>query len=272
MRVIFAALIIALQIPALAGDPLKLSFVSENKQVVPGKTFSIGLHQKLKPGYHSYWKNPGTVGLPMSVEWKLPRGFKAGEIQWPTPEIAQMAVYDVWGYHNEAFLMVDIQAPADLKTGTKVTLEGTAIWMCCGKSCFPGNQRISLTLPVADRAEPDDRWTAHFAKTRLEQPVNSKLWQIQCRASRDRYQLTISPADTAGRRLPKNIRFFEYDRQISSEKGQRVKRKKNQAIVSMRAEEHTGEELSRLRGILVADSEWQAGRKVIAVDAPITRK
>lgn len=268
MRAALAILIAALRITAVAEDPLKLSFVSENRHVVPGQTFSVGLFQQIEKGYHSYWRNPGTVGLGMSVEWKLPKGFTAGEIQWPTPEVGKMAAYDIWGYHNEAFLVVDITPPSNLKPGTQITLKGAAVWMCCAKSCFPDYQEISLTLPVARSTKANPKWTHRFARTRAEQPVPSGSWRLSCQFARGKYQLAISAADKKTE-IPENIRFFDYDRQVSSEKGQRIKRRKQSLVVTMHPEEHTGEEHPRLRGILVADTEWQPGAKVIAVDIPI---
>ncbi|MGB0579790.1 MAG: protein-disulfide reductase DsbD domain-containing protein [Limisphaerales bacterium] len=269
MRFILAFLLFAFSVRA--ENPLTLSFVSENQHLVPGKIFSVALFQQIEKGYHSYWRNPGTVGMGMSVQWKLPRGFQAGAIQWPTPEIGKMAVYDIWGYHNEAFLVVDITAPDDLKPGTKVTIEGTAVWMCCGKSCFPGNQPISLTLPVAKKTTTNPQWTERFAATRADQPVKSTAWRLKSDFTKGKYLLNVSPADGKGK-IPQNVRFFDYDRQVSSEKGQRVKARRNRTTVVMHAEEHTGEEHPRLRGILVSDNEWQPGVKVIAVDVPVTRK
>ena len=37
------------------------------------------------PGWHTYWKFPGDAGIPTELKWKLPPGWKVGEIQWPIP-------------------------------------------------------------------------------------------------------------------------------------------------------------------------------------------
>ena len=30
----------------------------------------------MAPGFHTYWRNPGTLGLPTAVEWSLPEGYE----------------------------------------------------------------------------------------------------------------------------------------------------------------------------------------------------
>ena len=52
----------------------------------PGDTILAGVDMKMDPGWHTYWKNSGESGMPTSVNWELPRGVSAGEIQWPAPE------------------------------------------------------------------------------------------------------------------------------------------------------------------------------------------
>jgi DsbC/DsbD-like thiol-disulfide interchange protein len=265
--------ILALTVPVLAADtdeipPVEISLVSESTAIEPGQKFSVGIHQKISPGYHTYWKNPGTVGLPLSMHWDLPAGFRTNEIQWPTPEVSRMAAYDVWGYHNDALLLVTLQAPDDLRPGTTVELTGKAAWMCCGRSCYPGHKTLTLRLPVAKRGSVDPELKRRFDLTRADQPQKTPHWKTDCTVADSVYHLSVS-SDTANRHIPRKLRFYDYDRQISSEKGQTVRTLVNGAIIRMHHEENTGEELPRLRGILVADTEWEPGVKVLAVDIPI---
>ena len=52
----------------------------------PGETILAGVRLKMQPLWHTYWQNSGDSGGPTKIEWKLPPGVKAGEIQWPLPE------------------------------------------------------------------------------------------------------------------------------------------------------------------------------------------
>src|SRR4051812_282605 len=53
---------------------------------VPGQTLQAGLHLKLDPHWHVYWKYPGDAGLPVSLAWPLPSGWTDEPIQWPVPD------------------------------------------------------------------------------------------------------------------------------------------------------------------------------------------
>lgn len=54
--------------------------VAEDKAIAPGGTITIALEEKIAPGWHTYWKNPGDAGAPTDIQWKLPAGWKAGAI------------------------------------------------------------------------------------------------------------------------------------------------------------------------------------------------
>lgn len=252
--------------------PIKIALVSDSKAVVPGETFTVAIHQELKPGYHTYWRNPGTIGLPTGIEWDLPDGFKAGEIQWPIPQMTKMAAYHVWGYEKEALLLVDITAPKTLSSGGSVTIKGKATWMCCGKQCHPGFEDLSLTLPVGAMPKLDTMWKKPFELVRRQQPRASDAWKITCKATGDSYTLSLSAKKGAIQTVkPGGIRFFDYDRQISSDKPQQLKREGRSYVLKLQQEEHSGEQLKRLRGVLVAEKSWSGDMEfpALSVDIPI---
>ena len=81
-----------------------MQLVSDADAVVPGRTLTVGLHIRHRAGWHTYWKNPGTVGLATKIEWQLPAGCRAGELIWPQPQCTKMGVYTVWGYEGDVVL------------------------------------------------------------------------------------------------------------------------------------------------------------------------
>ena len=54
--------------------------------IAPGGTLYVALHQKIRPGWHTYWRNPGDAGEPPKLAWTLPPGWTAGDIVWPAPK------------------------------------------------------------------------------------------------------------------------------------------------------------------------------------------
>lgn len=133
-----------------APSPVEARLVADTTAVEAGKPFTAGLHLRLKPGWHTYWINPGDSGLPVALDWKLPPGWKAGALQWPIPrkfaaEGEEMVSY---GYDDELLLTTALTPPANLPPGD-TTLTAHASWLACAKSCVPGSADLTLTLPIA---------------------------------------------------------------------------------------------------------------------------
>ena len=97
--------------PLLKGPGLSIGLISENSSIAAGEPFVVGIDIKHFPGFHTYWKNPGMVGVGTSIEWTLPNGFTASEISWPYPEKSFMAQYPCHGYERDVTLLVTITPP-----------------------------------------------------------------------------------------------------------------------------------------------------------------
>ena len=72
---------------------------------MPGKPTLVGLKLRMAQEWHTYWKNPGDSGLPTKIQWTLPEGWKAGEIQWPYPQPLPVGPLMNYGYDDEVVLL-----------------------------------------------------------------------------------------------------------------------------------------------------------------------
>ena len=281
--ILLAAWIFAHGSAALAGaasetnasqpSPITVTLVSEVTAIEPGSTFSVGILQTMAPGYHTYWKNPGTVGMSTRVEWDLPDGFAAGDIQWPIPSVTNMSGYRVWGYERKALLVVNLNAPKTLKPGDVIEIKGATAWMCCGAQCHPGNKVLALRLPVVKARSVDEKLAPDFDTVRRQQPKQTDAWRVTCRKAGGTFVLTVVPVGEVMKRDPGSVQFFGYDRLISSDKPQRVQRVGRQYVIRMPEEAYTNAGGDRMRGILVASRNWAVGpdSRVMSVDVPITQ-
>src|SRR5256712_6128174 len=68
------------------GPRVRVELVSEVGGIAPGQPFWVALYQRISPGWHTYWVNPGDSGEPPRVEWALPSGFTVGAIPSPLPQ------------------------------------------------------------------------------------------------------------------------------------------------------------------------------------------
>ena len=142
--------------PPPAGPPkVSVALISEGASIEPGSPLWVGLRQRIAPGWHTYWLNPGDSGEAPSIEWSLPMGFGAEPIVWPQPERLPVGPVMSYGYTKEVVLLTRVTVPADARPGSRVTLRGRASWLVCEKTCIPEEADVALTLPViAGRPAP----------------------------------------------------------------------------------------------------------------------
>tara|TARA_Y100000814_G_scaffold293521_1_gene275439 strand:- start:362 stop:3289 length:2928 start_codon:yes stop_codon:yes gene_type:complete len=134
---------------------IEVELISETSNIVPGETIWLGLRLNPADHWHTYWKMGGDSGEPTRLsEWDAPEGTLIGEIQWPAPH--WLPFYDTglvnFGYESEILLPVEITVPEDFE-GDSVEVSALAFWNVCEQICIPGEQRLSIKLPVGNFPE-----------------------------------------------------------------------------------------------------------------------
>ena len=117
----------------------------------------LGLRIDHKPGWHTYWKNPGDSGLPTSLTWTLPPGFAAGEIRWPTPKPLPLGDLVNYGYEGTLLLAVPLRVPQGFQ-GDTVPVRLAAEWLVCKDVCIPESGSFALELPVRAATVAQAAW------------------------------------------------------------------------------------------------------------------
>jgi thiol:disulfide interchange protein DsbD len=149
---------------------VRAELLADTTAIVPGKSFTVGLLLRMAPGWHTYWKFSGDAGLPTELKWKLPPGWKVGDIQWPIPlKTIDPGDIETYGYENEVLLMQEITPPSKLD-GLSAKSSTEANWLVCEKICIPGSASLQLDLPVASTSQPAN--TDVFARYRRLLPQN----------------------------------------------------------------------------------------------------
>ena len=104
----------------------------------------IGLHQRLQPKWHTYWRYAGDSGLPTRLKWEKFRNVEIGKIHWPLPDIIKVGPLVNYGYENETLLLI----PLTVKKTGPINLKATAEWLVCREICIPQRKVLSLNLPA----------------------------------------------------------------------------------------------------------------------------
>src|SRR6266496_3915088 len=149
---------------------VKAELLADTNAIVPGKLFTVGLLLRMAPRWHTYWAFSGDAGLPTELKWKLPSGWKVGDIQWPIPlKTIDPGDIETYGYENEVLLMQEITPPQKLDNST-VKLSAEANWLVCEKICIPGSATPQLELPVSTTSQQAN--SEVFARYRRLLPQN----------------------------------------------------------------------------------------------------
>lgn len=225
----------AAETPPLAKPGLKnIQLVTDADEIRSGTTLTVGLLIEPEPGFHTYWKGPGVVGVATDIEWTLPEGFEAGPILWPPPEKTLMAGIGAHGYRSERILLIDIAVPENFESD-EATIEAKVAWMACSTSCHPGIGEFELNLPVnRSETEPaiDEAIADRFEAVRQSIPPSApESWSYSLALPEaGMIQLSLGIPDLKDSDLSA-IQFFSYDHQVDSDETQRVVHGENDRFV-----------------------------------------
>ncbi|MGR4865384.1 protein-disulfide reductase DsbD family protein [Caulobacter sp. LARHSG274] len=179
---LIAAVLVSPAVPGLARAApvqtghIEVELVGQEAGAAPGATLFVALRQKIQPGWHTYWRNPGDAGDATRIVWTLPPGWTAGDIVWPTPEKSRVGPLLDYAYTGEVLLPTPITVPANARVGSVVTLKAAAAFLVCEQVCVPEDAVVTLTLPVvAGMPAADPVWGAKIAQTLAKAPKPAGL-------------------------------------------------------------------------------------------------
>ena len=147
------------------------SLVAAGDWLRPGAALPVAIRLQVAPGWYVYWRQPGEAGLPTTVEWRLPAGFRAAPLAFPIPRREESAGLVTHALRGDVVLLGAVTAPA--RARGRRTLRATVRYGVCREVCIPQTATLVLTLPLRDRApEPDEAWRslASAAAARAERP------------------------------------------------------------------------------------------------------
>lgn len=176
--------------------------VAEDQAVAPGGTITVALEEKIAPGWHTYWQNPGDAGAPTEIAWTLPPGWKAGPVQWPRPKRLPVGPLMDYGYEGTPWLLTTLTAPADAKG--PVTIRAHVSILVCQQICVPEDADLTLKLAVGPQVA-DPLVTKSFAAARALLPVPSP-WKLSY-AHADALELYVAAPQLVSAH-PKSVDFF----------------------------------------------------------------
>jgi thiol:disulfide interchange protein len=189
---------------------LQAELVAQDTAVAPGGTIHVALRQKIEPGWHTYWRNPGDSGQATSLTWSAPYGWTPGDIVWATPKQLRTGPLMDYGYEGEVLLPVPLKASIDARPGSTATLKAHAAFLVCKDVCVPADADLSVDVPIAAAAgTPDPKWGPRVAQALADAPKPGVL-KAAMTVSGQAIKLSVAgPAATGPGR--DQAYFFPYD-------------------------------------------------------------
>jgi suppressor for copper-sensitivity B len=140
----------------------------------------LGLHFRLAPGWHAYWKNSGDAGFPPAVTFQPAEALGTPEILWPTPQRFDLPGGLVaFGYEDEVVYPVRAtlwpnalpapETPADgsLPGAVPFFIKADLDYLVCKIDCVPYRYTLTLEQPLGERFLKDPE-TAPLLRTWLD--------------------------------------------------------------------------------------------------------
>lgn len=221
----------------------KISLVSENSAVKPGTSEMVGIDFQVPVGWHMYWVNPGDAGEPPKVQWMLPAGWSAGELQWPTPTRLENAAGVDYGYEGEVTLLTP------MKVGTSGgELTANLRWLVCKDICVPQKGTAQLTLRVGNAlADPAGSQRIGTAKAKLPKAIPTR-WRVNALQNPNAVMLNFRPGIKV-----RQATFFPEEREaIDNSAPQKLSSTSYAAQLALKKAD-TGKKIARLKGVLVVN-------------------
>jgi thiol:disulfide interchange protein DsbD len=170
---------VALCLPgsALAVPKTHVHLILSAESARPGDTIWAGLEMEMPPGWHTYWRNGGDAGSPTKIDWQLPPGILAGDINWPIPSKLSESIGDsalvTYVYTNTVVLLTPITIAKDAAAGP-ARLEAVVSWMECSDLCVMGHATVSAMLTISDQTKPSAE-AAVIEQWRRKLPMRATL-------------------------------------------------------------------------------------------------
>lgn len=106
----------------------------------------------LEDGWKTYWRAPGSGGIPPQFTWKGSSNIASVKYHWPSPKMYLQNGIQTIGYKNE--LILPIEFLPKIK-GEAIDVKTQVEFGICEEVCIPVNSRLEIMLtPLQNQNQP----------------------------------------------------------------------------------------------------------------------
>jgi DsbC/DsbD-like thiol-disulfide interchange protein len=246
-----------------------VDLIAESQWIAPGNETYFGLNFRLEKGWHIYWVNPGDSGQPPRIEWHIPAGLNAGELEWPAPRRLGTSTIVDFGYDNAVMLLVPLRATSTMLMNQVAQLDAELKVLVCREICIPGKAKVSITLPIKSMPpEPDARTSELFTAARESLPRRSPAdWEFHVSSSKDSFLLTAK----LGRQITQASFFPLEESQVDNSAPQKIVPVATGFQLTLRKSDQLLKPIKRLKGVLELSGNQTYLIDVVVGDTQVAR-
>lgn len=249
--------------------PVIISLVAENLSIDGKNDFWLGFRMQMEPGWHTYWSDPGDVGVPPLIEWILPENLIADNLLFPCPSKVSMGKVVANGHRGETLFLCRFSCKSPLPQDSIQTIRAKVSWLVCSKVCLPGFANLSLELPVNRSGSEDPVWKERFDLFRRLQPIDPPNdWVARAYQEADEIRLSFPVESTEF--LPE-FYFFCKSGLIRSNAAQTLGKNTGFWEIKLQRSEWSSGAEKNITGLLRRTGGWngKSEREYFLIDLPL---
>lgn len=150
------------------GQARLLAYLNPNTNKIKGV-----VEVKLDEGWSTYWRNPGSSGIPPNFDFSKSVGFASGEVQFPSPRLITQEFGSYAGYKKR--VMFPFEGELLAASGTEINLD--LLIGVCFEVCIPATAQFNIKSDQLLQSDPKALQAVSFAQITVpkQSPVEDVL-------------------------------------------------------------------------------------------------
>lgn len=117
----------------------------------PSGAYIAALELVLQPDWKTYWRAPGSGGIPPEFDWTGSQNLQSATLIWPRPVAFELDGVTSFGYHDSLVLPINVTAQDPMQP---VNLRAHVTLGICKDICIPVTLTLSGVLTVGGQHDP----------------------------------------------------------------------------------------------------------------------
>ncbi len=153
----------------------------------------LALEIEMAPGWHTYWRSPGPLGLPPQIDWQKSQtdegNLGSATLLYPAPIRFGEPGFEAFGYRERVVMPIDAHVKVP---GKPLVIEAAINLLACQTMCVPKNFTLSLNVPAGAATPSPEMAVIEVARATLPDGGQRAGWSvIKAHQTDESLQITV---------------------------------------------------------------------------------